>query len=380
MIIRLPLSKCILSCILSCFLLLSFPPSVYAEGEEVDSFLDPDGLQTMLNRYFEEKDILSDLVSVGYVYTETGETWYHNPDCWYYSASLYKVPLMMLLAERVAAGELTNESEICGLPLSLVEEEVLTFSNNDIAYSVLLSMDRPDAVRRMYQRYSSIPEEDYPPEFAGYSYFSARFMTDVLQTLYSDPERFPNITDCLLDAQPGHYFRLILGDEIPIAQKYGRDSDLDGNDWNHTAGIFYTRHPFILTVMTRYGGISETIIGDLAVMFYDYSLQLDSHFDEWKAMQTQDVLLQDTEKETPAEDPLPVSEANSHAYPASSAAPVIEGEAVEASSQFPSMHEAKSRSTLIFLLSAAAVLMLTVYLFQSLRIRKARSGKRYRRR
>ena len=98
MIIRLPLSKCILSCILSCFLLLSFPPSVYAEGEEVDSFLDPDGLQTMLNRYFEEKDILSDLVSVGYVYTETGETWYHNPDCWYYSASLYKVPLMMLLA------------------------------------------------------------------------------------------------------------------------------------------------------------------------------------------------------------------------------------------------------------------------------------------
>lgn len=261
-------------------------PRAEAEGEE--TLFDAEEVQRMLDDYLKEKGILPELVSVGYVYTPTGERWYHNPDKWYYSASLYKVPLMMLIAEREASGELSQESLIFSWPLSLIEEEVLTWSNNDIAYSVMLSIAEPFECRRMFQRYSSIPEEDYPWEFASYSYFSARFMTDVMQTLYSEPERFPHVADCLMNAQPGHFFRLNLGDDVPIAQKYGYyHDDEDGSDWTHTAGIFYTEHPFILTVMTRYGGLGETIVADLAELFYRYTAELNARMQQREMQEIQ---------------------------------------------------------------------------------------------
>ena len=282
---RFRFSRMLLCICLLCGLLLSVLPAACAE-EEVLSVLDAEEVQRMVDGYLNEKGISPELVSVGYVYTGTGESWYHNPDKWYYSASLYKVPLMMLLAEKEAAGEMTQETEIYSWPLSTIEEEVLTNSNNDIAYSVMLYVAQPDACRRMFQRYSSIPEEEYPWEFASYSYFSARFMTDVMQTLYEQPERFPHVTDCLLNAQPGHYFHLVLGDEVPIAQKYGYYVEVDESAWTHTAGIFYTPHPFILTVMTRYGGMGETIIGDLAALFYDYTLQLDTRLQAQEAQTT----------------------------------------------------------------------------------------------
>ena len=269
--------------ILSCLLLICiFVPAISsASAEEKNKPLfDAEEIQKLLDAYLDEKGILSDLISVGYVYTATGESWYHNPDRWYYSASLYKVPLMMLLAEREAAGELTQESEIYGMPLSYIEEEVLTYSNNDIAYSIMLSLAQPNDCRRMFQRYSSIPEDSYPWEFASYSYFSARFITDVMQTLFSQPERFPHVADCLLCAQPDHYFHFNLGDRIPIAQKYGYYEEEDGSCWTHTAGIIYTKNPFILTVMTRYGGMGEIIIGDLAVLFYEFTQNLDTRYQQ----------------------------------------------------------------------------------------------------
>lgn len=270
-----------LCCVLAFCVFLSAGMCAHAEGETADPLLDAEELQRMVDAYFEETGILSELVSVGFLYTPTGESWYHNPDKWYYSASLYKVPLMMLLAEREAAGELTQDTLIYSWPLSLIEEEVLTHSNNDIAYSVMLSVAEPFDCRRMFQRYSAIPEEEYPWEFASYSYFSARFMTDVMQTLFSGQERFPHVADCLLKAQPGHYFHLVLGDDVPIAQKYGYyHDDEDGSDWTHTAGIFYTTNPFILTVMTRYGGMGESMIGDLGALFFEYSRKLDTRLQQ----------------------------------------------------------------------------------------------------
>lgn len=277
---RFKIRKTVLCGFLAACVLLSCMPYAHAEGETAP-LIDAEELQSRVDAYFSQMGILPELVSVGYVYTPTGECWYHNADKWYYSASLYKVPLMMLLAEREAAGELTQESLLYSWPLSLVEEEVLTNSNNDIAYSVMLSIAEPFACRSMFQRYSAIPEEEYPWEFASYSYFSARFMTDVMKTLFSEPERFPHVADCLKQAQPGHYFHLVLGDDVPIAQKYGYyHDDEDGSDWTHTAGIFYTPNPFILTVMTRYGGMGESIIGDLGALFFDYTGELDKRLEQ----------------------------------------------------------------------------------------------------
>ena len=232
-------------------------------------------VETLFAEYCAEHDLDPGLISIAYLYTETGETWYHQEDRWYYSASLYKVPLMMLLTEQEYEGILTGDSLINGIPLRDIEEEVLVQSNNPVAYSTLLYFGTPDATRKMFCRYSSLPEDYFIWDFYGGSYFTARYMTDVMYTLFREPDRFPRMIDCLERAQPGHYFRLRLEGQLMIAQKYGTYQDEDGTDWNHTAGIISTPHPFILTVMTKYGGISETILGDLAVLFRDYTFQLD---------------------------------------------------------------------------------------------------------
>ena len=256
-------------------LIVSILPHADAE-ESKHHVLEADKIQTMFNRYISENGLNPDIISVGYVYTATGESWYYNADKWYYSASLYKVPLMMLYAEQEYNGELKSDSELLGTTLDRLEEAVLTYSDNDLAYAALIRLAEPVEARRMFQRYSELPEDYYLWNFYSYSDFTARFMTDVMNSLYQNPERFPRVIDHLKDAHPGHFFHLSLGeDDLVIAQKYGSYHDGDGNDWNHTAGIIFTPNPFILTVMTRYGGISENIIGDLARLFRDYTLEAD---------------------------------------------------------------------------------------------------------
>ena len=258
---------------LAVFILLEGIGDAWADS--TPSVIRAEEIEGLFDAYLAENDLNPDLISVAYELPASGKRWYHQEDRWYYSASLYKVPMMMLLAEREYRGELTKDSEINGMTLEEIEEEVLVYSNNPVAYSTMLSIAQPDACRRMFCRYSDLPEEYYTWDFYGGSFFTARFMTDVMGTLYRNEEQFPRITDCLKRAQPNHYFRLKLGDRWEIAQKYGTYQDEDGTDWNHTSGIVYTPRPFILTVMTRYGGMSETIIGDLASLFCDYTLGLE---------------------------------------------------------------------------------------------------------
>ena len=276
------------------FLSLSCIPCIGAA--EPFSVVHEDEIEALFDAYLTENDLNPDLISIAYEYTATGERWYHLEDRWYYSASLYKIPLMMILTEREYLGELTKDSDINGMTLDAVEEEVLVNSNNPIAYSTMLYIAQPDVCRRMFCRYADLPEEYYTWDFYGGSYFTARFMSDVMSTLYRDEERFPRMTDCLKRAQPGHYFRLKLGERWEVAQKYGTYQDEDGTDWNHASGIIYTPHPFILTVMTKYGGISETIIGDLAVLFCDYTIRADSRLsaEQLKKAEMTEALSDDT--------------------------------------------------------------------------------------
>ena len=268
------------SLLLAAVVLIGCCTGAYCEGT-TESVIREEELQQILDSYLREKDLLPELISVGYVYTGTGESWYHNGDLPFYSASLYKVPLMMLLAEKEANGELTQESEIYGMPLSYIEEQVLVYSDNPIAYNMLLWFGEASTTRRMFCRFAELPEDYYNWDFYSSSYFTARFMTEVMQDLLEHPESYPHVMDRLKQAQPGRFFKAGLeGDDCEIAQKYGNYHDeMSGADWNHTAGIVFTEHPFVLTVMTRYGGLSEMIISDLAVLFRDYTLQADERLE-----------------------------------------------------------------------------------------------------
>lgn len=281
-----------ISALALCAVLLVVPAC--AEGDDGVSLVDGDALNEMIEQYITDRQLNADKLSVGYCYTATGETWLYNGDAWYYSASMYKVPLMMILAEREYNGELTQESDLNGLTLARAEESILTYSNNDFAHLMMHYIGTDRECRELYQQYSDLPIDDYDPDFYDYSYFSARFMTDVMKTLYFENERFPHIIDCLKPAQPGSYMRRDMGGEYEIAQKYG-----SYKEFNSTAGVVYTPNPYILVVMTKDLTIAggENVIAELAVKFKDYTLQLDQELEQYRQEQAEAERLRQEEEE-----------------------------------------------------------------------------------
>ena len=271
--------KRLLALLLSLALLGS--AAAFAEGEipaETEDYgiLDPDALQQIVDDYCREKGLKAENLSVGFCYTATGDTWYWNPDAWYYSASMYKVPVMMILAERYKNGEITDETKISGLTLAEANELILVYSHNDYAHAMMHYIGTDAECRTLYQQYAQLPTDYYVQDFYDYSYFTARFMTQVMQTLYHEQERFPNVIDNLLRAQPGQYFKGGITD-VPIAQKYGNFQDSMGRQFTHDTGIVYTENPFILTIMTKNMGAADTVIAQFCGAFEDYAKTLDAY-------------------------------------------------------------------------------------------------------
>ena len=265
--------------LLLCLALLG-ATAAFAEGEdpaepEDYGILDPDALQQIVDDYCQSKGLNSENLSVGFCYPATGDAWYWNPDAWYYSASMYKVPVMMILAERYKAGEITDETKISGLTLAEANELILVYSHNDYAHAMMHYIGTDAECRTLYQQYAELPSDYYVQDFYDYSYFTARFMTQVMQTLYTEQERFPNVIDHLLLAQPGQYFKGGITD-VPIAQKYGNFKDSMGRQFTHTTGIVYTENPFILTIMTKNMGAADTVIAQFCGAFEDYAKTLDA--------------------------------------------------------------------------------------------------------
>ena len=248
-------------------------------------------LEKMMEDFITAHKLKKENISIGFVYTATGDTWYYNPDTWYYPGSMYKIPLMMLLAEQVSNGVLDQEDDLYGLSVSQVEEYILTYSNNDYAHRMRKYLGEGDdkVWRKAAQAYANMPEDSYDPDYMDYSYFSARYLTEVLTTLYNGgEERFPNIIPCMKKANPNHYFALNSRmAEYEIAQKYGSFIDNNNRNWNGTAGIIYTPNPIILTVLTLDAPSYEKVIGDAAVMMTDYALKVDENLESYRQAQAE---------------------------------------------------------------------------------------------
>lgn len=272
----LPRIKSFIGLLLCLALVFGLRPVAWAEeAEEPFTVLDTAELQALVEEFFAEERINPDFVSVGFVYTATGEEWYFNPDAWYYSASLYKVPLTMCAANLVARGELEQTAKIGGVPLATCEELILRYSSNDHAH-LLMNWFWPKNTecRELWPALAGMENEDFPRSFYWQSYFSAPFITRVFHTLYRAPEDYPNVLDDLLLAQPGEYLRCQLGDSVDIAQKYGSYEGMQ-----HVSGIIYRDNPIIVTLMTQYTTRVSERSGALAALLCAYADTLDERLE-----------------------------------------------------------------------------------------------------
>lgn len=353
-----------LSLLLAASVCVSLPCAAFADGQDTAqsagngeetaepemTIFDPDELQSMADSFIQEYSgygVKADNISFAYTYLATGETWFYNPDTWYYSASMYKVPLMMILAEKEANGELTQESDVKGLTLAYAEESILVYSNNDYAHLMLNYLGTDKEAREMYKQFSSLPDDYYDPDFIDYSYFTVRFMNDVMTTLYNAPERFPHIIDCLKRAQPTDYFHLYIDPELEVAQKYG-----SYKEFNNTSGIIYTPNPVILTVMTSDLARAELVIGEAAKMFVDYTYTLDDKLNSYKEEKAR---AEEEAKQKAAEEAA--AQAEEEARLAKEAEEKAAAEEAARQAELAAQQEAEERAALMEKIKAAAIVL-----------------------
>lgn len=365
---------CLMLCLVSLLLLSA---GAYA-GEETEEepyedlpvIFDEQELLDMTEAFIENHHVKAENFSVGFVYTATGDTWFYNEDKWYYSASFYKVPLMMIFAEKVAAGEMTLDSQVDGVVLSEAYDLVLTQSSNYYGHHMMDYLGGDRQARLLYQNYSDLPKEDYDPDFYDYSYFSARFMTDVMTTLYYEQERFPNVIDSIMHAQDDRHFELSVK-EFEIAQKYGAYEE-----FYHNSGIIYTPNPIILVVMTEKASYIDTIFADYARMITDYALGLDEKLAAHEREIEEEKRRQEEEAARIAEEERLKAEEEERLRQEEEAARIAEEERLKAEEEAAAAKK-KLIKTGLTVLAGAAVLGLLVTLVISGRRKRKKAAKAY---
>ena len=302
------MKKALLPLLLALSLLLSFSPA--ALGEELtqeEGLIDAAYLTDWVEEYRRGQNLNQEWqdLSIGFCYTATGETWYYDPDLFMYSASLYKVPVCMLMGQREVAGEFTAQDTIQGSNIQYLEECALIHSNNDYGH-LLASFLGGGYISKCSEQAAALtdlPADYFPREFYDSSYYSARFMTQVMETLYQGgEEQFPRVIDSLLQAQPEEYLNLTLKDRFPVAQKYGAYMQDIGYNNNHIAAIIYTPHPIIVVIMTRNVGNYQYHIATIGAFLADYALQLDA---ELEAREKAAAAATPTPEPTPEPTPVP---------------------------------------------------------------------------
>ena len=283
------MAKTLLALLLCMALLLPLQTAALAQtpdtGTAQESIIDEDALNQWMEDYLKSHNLGQNFqeFSVGFCYTATGDCWFYNADKFMYSASMYKVPVSMLLAEKEAAGELTQDSRLEGYTLQYLESSALVNSNNDSGHAMV------DYLGGTYQgkcsdktiQYTDLERDYFPQDFFDYSYYSARYMTQVMRTLCEGgEERFPHVIEYLLTAQPDSYLNLSLAGKYDVAQKYGAFTERNGNDNNHIAAIVYTPTPIVVVVMTRNVGDYQARMAEIGAYLADYSLELDEKLAE----------------------------------------------------------------------------------------------------
>jgi hypothetical protein len=261
---------------------------------EDSGIIDANELQQWMDSFVQEHNLNQNYMrfSVGFWYSGTGDSWYYDADQWMYSASLYKVPVSMLMAEKEAAGELTQDSVVNGTTLEYLESTALIYSNNDSGHSMVswLGGTYSGKCSDMTIKFTDLPESYFEQDFYDVSYYTARYMTQVMSTLYQGGDAaFPHVLDYLKQAQPDDYYNRnpALKGSYTIAQKFGAYEEGNGNNNNHCAAVIYTPNPIVVTVMTRNIGDYQSIIAEVGGHLADYALQLDQNLESWKQAQAE---------------------------------------------------------------------------------------------
>ena len=269
------------------------------EAASATGIIDASEMQKMLDDYVAQYSLDSRARSlcVGFCYLKTGDMWFYNEDKWCYSASLYKVPVSMLCAQKEMAGEITAdtryENQYNTGTLDQLEMKALVNSDNDAGHALVQWMGGTYAGKCADQiiQFTDLPESYFNQDFFSVSYYNVNFFTQVLRTLYNNQQDYPRILNYMkqmkVDGTTPDLSRN-LGGAYEVAQKYGSFEETKTNPTKnnkHVGGIIYTPNPIAVTILTVNVDNYPERIAEVAKMLTDYALTLDSRYASYQAEQ-----------------------------------------------------------------------------------------------
>ena len=228
-----------------------------------------ESLGEAIERYLTEKGLQRTRFLIGWRDLESGEEWYRGGDTFMEAASTYKLPLAMVYADKIAAGELTEDDKVGQYRLGDALEVMLIDSNNFAAQRLRdnLSLDFVE-YREMLVPYGGLDADSLPKGFYTANQFSPRFLINTLQTLYDNADKYEMLLDYMKLARQDSFLSLYSG-ELEVAHKYGSDENFVCD-----TGIVYAERPFLITVMTYDVGNAMYRIAEIGRIAMDYAAYL----------------------------------------------------------------------------------------------------------
>ena len=254
----------------------SAAPAQTAEETEQKTFhFDADfsveSLGEVIERYLTERGLQHGRILIGWHDLESGEEWFRGGDTFMEAASTYKLPLAMVYADKIAAGELTVEDKIGQYRLGDALEVMLVDSNNFAAQRLRDNLSANFVeYRKMLVPYGGLDPDTLPKGFYTANQFSPRFLINTLLALYENAEKYELVLDYMKQARHNSFLSQYSG-EIEVAHKYGSDEN-----YVCDTGIVYTEHPFLITVMTHNTGDAMHRIAEIGRIAMDYAEYLAS--------------------------------------------------------------------------------------------------------
>lgn len=245
-----------------------------ARAESEESVIDEAALQAAFEEVLEKDGLTAkryqNRYAVGFCYLDTGEEWYINGDKFMYSASIYKLPLCMMVSEAKKTGTLPANWDYDDSTYEYVFDNVLLYSDNDLAHALYRRMGGGIKCRAQFTEFSDLGYDEVGEANIQASNFSPEYMIDILQTLYYEEERFPGVLSRMKQAQPGEFIRASkeIRENYEVAQKYGQYKYT-----TNVAGIIYTPHPVAVVILTDLGNSGRRFIADTAEALAEASLE-----------------------------------------------------------------------------------------------------------
>ncbi len=237
-----------------------------------------DGWDDTMAALLEEYEVSPERVWAGYMDLTTGEEHYLRGDEYSVAASMYKLPLCMLISERINSGELDWDAKYPKMPLDYIFSSVIVDSSNDSAGFLLDVLGGYNEFRRLAaEAYLNTDPDSESDSILFDNRFTCRQFISCLKVLYDRQEDFGLLLDCMKRAEPERFFN--YNGQVPgLAQKYGFWQDeYYINIWMNDCGIVFSEHPIAIVMFTnkvsteqRYDLDEELLAGYCAAM-QDYA-------------------------------------------------------------------------------------------------------------